>query len=414
MLACGAWVLAVTGLLSCDDNPVDDKGHIECDHFEAEGFDLEMAGMALHSQYRGNTHGTVSINAGATLASVEVLWLDVDSMHVAPASDCDQSLAFDVANSAILGITPSASNPWAVDIEAKQAGNTTFRVKIFHVDHADFTSLPIPVVVTASPADTIAPPAMAIMDGADAVATHNFDETNGPGVVTGPIVVSLGATRAGLEAWFVDGPAHPVDGARERVPIPDGLHSLSWTVADPAIVDAVPNPASEWHFDLVPNAVGRTTIRFRLLFDGSPRYTSGDIPVTVTALQPSDFNDDFTIKKNGVWNVIVNAGAVQTTHCRTANPGRFEVAAGELTDLYFLKFISATCAEVSAGTWDVQFEFADDGIASTVHHPFHWNEKDEFHILGVAPGQTTVRLFLIQGGDVQVVSPPIEVFVSGP
>jgi hypothetical protein len=412
--AVAASALAALLLASCDDNPVDDKGHIECDHFEAEGFDLVYVDSTLHSQFQGSVYGTVSVSAGGLLSTVRVLWLDTDSTHVAPAAECDQSLAFDVANSSIVGVTQSAANPWAIDIHGKQAGSTTFRVKIFHVDHADFTSLAIPITVAASPLDTIAPPAMVIMDGADAIATHNFDETNGPGQVTGPIVLQLGQNRTALEVWFVDGSQHAVDGSRDRVIIPDGPHSLSWSISETAVFDAVANAASEWHLDLVPKAVGKATIQFRLLFDGSPRYTSGDVPVVVTSLQPADFNDDYAVKKNGVWNVIVNQGVVQATHCRTANPGRYEVAAGDLTDLYFLKFIDVACNELAAGSWNVQFEFADDGVAKIVHHPFHWNEKDEFHVMGVAPGQTTVRMFLIQSGDVKVVSPPIDVLVTEP
>jgi hypothetical protein len=414
MSACSA-LAALVVLASCDDNPVDDHDHLECDHFEAEGFDLEAGGSTLHSQFQGRIYGTLTVSEGATVTGIEVKWLDVDSMHVAPEPDCDQTLRWQITQPATIGITASGGgNPWAFDLEGKQVGSTTFQVQIFHSDHADFTSLPITVDVTTVAADSIAPPALVIMDGADAIATHNFDETNGPGQVTGPIVLRMGTTRAALEAWFVDGPQISPDGSRARVDIPDGLHSLAWTVADPAVLDVVANATSDWHFDMVPNQVGATTVRFQLLFNGSPRYTSGDIPVRVTDLVPTDFNNDFSIKKNGVWTVIVNAGVVAPTHCRTANPGRLEVDAGDLTDLYFLKFIDATCGELTGSGWDVQFEFADDGIARTIHHPFHWNEKDEFHIAGVTEGQTTVTLFLMQGGNVQAVSPPIDVVVTAP
>ncbi len=403
-------------LASCDDNPVDDKNQLVCDHFEAEGFDLEAGGSTLHSQFRGNVYGTLSVNAGATVTGIEVKWLDVDSLHIAPDTECDQSLAWQIANSSIIGITAAGGgSKWAFNLEGKQLGTTTFQVQIFHVDHPDFTSLPITVDVVAAAGDTIAPPAMVIMDGASQVATHNFDETNGPDQVTGPIVARMGSPRLALEAWFVDGPPLAIpEGGRARVDVPDGPHSLSWTVADPAIIDVIANAASEWHFDVVPKQAGKTTVRFQLLFDGSPRYTSGDIPVAVTELEPADFTDDYSIKKNGVWTVIVDLGALAPTHCRTANPGRFEVAAADMTDLYFLKFIDATCGELSASGWDVQVEFADDGVGKLVHHPFHWNEKDEFHIAGVAAGQTTVTLYLIQGGDIKAVSPPIDVVVTAP
>jgi hypothetical protein len=408
----GLLLLVAGTTIACDDNPVDEHGHLDCDHFEAEGFDLVAGGSALHTQFQGAVSGTVTVNAGATITTVEVLWLDTDSLHIVPGSSCDQSLRFDIDDDDVIGIQKSPGNPWALDITGKQVGTTTFRVMVFHVDHADFTSLPIPVTVTTALADTIAPPSLVIMDGEDAIATHNFDESNGPGAVTGPVVLSLGETRAALEAWFVDGPQRPVDGARERVVIPDGHHSLAWSVADPSLVEVTANAASPWHFDMIPRLAGATTVRFQLMFEGSPRYTSGDIPVLVTALQPTDAGDDYSLKKNGVWNVIINAGVVQTTHCRSANPGRFEVGVGELSDLYFLKFIDDACKELSASGWDVQFLFADDGIARSIHHPFHWNEKDEFHVMGVAAGQTTVRLYLIRNGTVQIVSPPIEVVVS--
>jgi hypothetical protein len=255
------------------------------------------------------------------------------------------------------------------------------------------------------------------MDGAHPIATHNVFNRNDPGEipgqVAGPIVLLSGTTRTDIEAWFVDtdsilpGPDRP----RARLDIPTGsLHSLAWTVADGAIVDLVANATGKWYFDIVAKAPGKTTATFQFLYDGSVRYTSGAIPIHVTDLTPGDRLDDYTFKKNGVWTVTVDSSVVDSTHCRTANPGWFEVDAGDLTDLYFLNFINA-CATTSGAGWDIRFEFEHDFIASVLHHPFHWNERDEFHIKGVASGQTTVRLYLMQGGEVRIVSPPILVVV---
>jgi hypothetical protein len=49
-----------------------------------------------------------------------------------------------------------------------------------------------------------------------------------------------------------------------------------------------------------------------------------------------------------------------------------------------------------------------------VNHPEHWGEITIFHIEGLAAGETTLRLRLLNAGQVTMTSPPIPVVITAP
>jgi hypothetical protein len=121
------------------------------------------------------------------------------------------------------------------------------------------------------------------------------------------------------------------------------------------------------------------------------------------------------VRKNGITNVIVVNGAVVPS-CGTtiANPGRFETAAGDTTELYSFRLLATDCtaSQISSTRYSLAFEFADSAIARIVNHPEHWNETTVFHLEGVAAGQTTLTVRLLDQGLVSMTSPPIPVVIT--
>lgn len=136
-------------LISCSSNPAE-HDHDECDHFEAEGLIVKLNDSVIVQQFQGETVGAIAVTQNQAIR-VLVVFLDPDSVAIEiHDDDCpDHSLGWTIGDEAIVSIAKVANERWVVDISGLAAGSTTIRFRIFHGDHADFTSLPIDVNVAA-------------------------------------------------------------------------------------------------------------------------------------------------------------------------------------------------------------------------------------------------------------------------
>lgn len=154
------------GTTGCDDdNPAAPSA---TPHEDFEGVLIQTSdGTELIRQFEGTITGSLAVEAGSTLAGLQIWFLDENGDPARPEDDHDHdhgaeehaeeehaeeevySLAFSIDDAAVVQIVKTTGEEWAVDLTGVQAGATEVQFMVMHGDHADFTSLALPVSVTA-------------------------------------------------------------------------------------------------------------------------------------------------------------------------------------------------------------------------------------------------------------------------
>ena len=423
---------------SCGSNPVDVRpGVTQCVHADADGVVLEQSGAVLVSQWLGGINGMLSVSQGDTLRGIDVRFLAPDSTELV-LTCAEYELRTDVENNAFATATPSTATKWQIEVVGAQAGSTSVQVRYLArgprrllvagaaaegdtLRRVGFTGASIvvalglvscgkdesPMQPIPTPNPGVMPQAVQVLDGGTMAATWNYEPNRGPNRATGPIVVDQGLTLAGLIVEFLgDFKQVGFNNLRDTLDVSGPDYALNCVIADTTIAQAMPG-ASPFSIDIEGRAAGQTTMTLRLMYQGALQYESGPLDIIVYGGTPVEPNAHFILKKNGIWTVIVDQGAMVDTTCNNilANPGQLEAEADELTDLYFFRFINDMCRQEDPPPGsNLVFRFADRGIARVINHPVHWGETEEFHILGESPGQTTVRVLLITNGQVRAIT----------
>jgi hypothetical protein len=415
VLAAGLLCLAA-GLAGCSSDPIEDDG-IVCDHIDVDGMVIEGPTGSHASQWLGEVTGGLDVSAGLVQDSLSVVWLDEDSLRITVGAECvDHGLRFSIADTTIAQAVPIAGERWSFRLLGRREGSTTLRARLWHGDHADFTSLEIPVEVGAGPSAS----AVWIRNGCTVAATWNYNPDRGANVATGPLIVAPGGRLTGLTVEWL-GPWDGGDGGTEAghraILEPPGTgFRLGWSLADGAIARAEPVSCEAWRFDLVGLAAGSTTLELSLEGEAGTLYRSGAIPIRVEDGPTGQAIPDFYLKRNGITHVIVRNGALVAAACnREANPGRLDVGLGDLSDLIFLKFLDATCDtdDPSSSRDTLVFDFENRCLVEVTGHPIHWGERTFFHLAGREIGQTSMRFTFLRDGIPRWSSPPIAVRVVG-
>lgn len=534
--------MAACGLLAACSNPTESRPEPKCDHVDADGIVVEMTTATpdslLASQWQGTVGGSIALEAGHAMSGVRVTFLDADSTRIVVSTDCeDHRLAWTVADTALLDVAADGTDRWSVVLTPKQTGDTSVRFRVWHGDHADFTSLPIPVSITpgtdphaeaeglrvelagqrlatvwqgaaegavevaagdsthvltvrfldadgdaftpvgadvelaatvegtaarvapagdwsvrihglatgsatltltlmhdghadytSAPiavevlAPAVQPVALSVLEGRTHAASWNYDGDHAP-AAAGALLVDAGETREGLDVHalgpWLTGVGHGAS-HRDQVRLPNGRYRLECTVSDPLVARASVTAGDPWGLRLEGLAAGTTSAVFRVLDGDQVALQTAALPVVVVAPGAGDAQADYFFKKNGVRFLYVVDGVVtsQPGGCAApANPGHLEVAAGDETDLYLLKYLSGSCGQIDVAAGRILlFRVEEPGIVGITGHPIHWGEKTDFHLDGLAAGTTTVRCFLLNESTraVELVSPPLPVTVLAP
>lgn len=137
-------LVGALGILTACDNPVEEGGD---DHegAEAAGVILSSGEEELVRVLNLEISDTLFVPVGEEV-DIEVEFLDDhgDPIHTEDFGD-EISMQVEVQDGAVAAA--STTGPWSFSIDGQQIGETTLAVKLFHVDHEDFTTPEIPVVV---------------------------------------------------------------------------------------------------------------------------------------------------------------------------------------------------------------------------------------------------------------------------
>lgn len=394
-------------------NPVTSNPDPVCDHFDADGWVLERAGDELAVQWQAQVTGGVTLDAGSSLDSLLVVWLTPDSARAAARSDC-YSLRYEVADTTIAQAEAGAAGPWSIRLTGRIAGSTTLRLRIWHIDHADFTSQPLTVTVLAGTPHTPAGATGTLLfAGANLAASHGFHVAG----VYGKLPVALGSGGIEFGVQFLDGNDQVLAALESG-------YSLGVAVGNPALARVDPVPGAPWRFRVIPITAGATTLSLSLRWLGGAEYTSGafDLIVYDTLATPA-VPVSFLLKKSGLRHVFVRDGAEVPQCCASVSTGFLPAQRDTIEDLFNFRLLayndcalppSQRCAETtpSSSSAFIAFEFLDPALAGVVRHPEHPGEYHDFHLRGVASGETTVRLVYVTGTTVAFRSPPLRVVVG--
>jgi hypothetical protein len=118
--------------------------HVEEEHIVPDGLRLREGGEVLVTVWQGDVSGEVLVGNGRTSGPIDIAFLNADGEEFVP-SDPDFELQLPVGNATVASLTPTGA--WSFQAHGNGPGQTTFQVVIFHVDHTDFSSPPIPIRV---------------------------------------------------------------------------------------------------------------------------------------------------------------------------------------------------------------------------------------------------------------------------
>ncbi|MBN1479612.1 hypothetical protein JXA70_05020 [candidate division KSB1 bacterium] len=147
-LFCGAALLIFT-ITNCsrDKNPVSNSD-TDHDHAEAVGLIISANGVGLIRYDKGQVSGELNVKKGDMTPLLTIQFIAEDGDLFQPQGD-DYTLSWDVADAAVADVIQhDEDGKWRLHVRGQSSGSTTIVFKIFHGDHADFVSEPIPIRVT--------------------------------------------------------------------------------------------------------------------------------------------------------------------------------------------------------------------------------------------------------------------------
>jgi hypothetical protein len=135
-------LLVFTGC-SDDSNPVAGDNTT---HFEAIGLYLIESGDTIVSYIGGTVSGQIEVADSAETPLIYVKFLTDDGTVGTPQGP-EHSLQLTVADTTVAEPETHQGEDWEFHIKGKIIGQTTLEISIFHNDHPDFVSRPIPIMV---------------------------------------------------------------------------------------------------------------------------------------------------------------------------------------------------------------------------------------------------------------------------
>ena len=136
-------ILFILNGCSDDSNPVNGDNTT---HFEAIGLYLIESGDTIVSYLGGTVAGQIEVADSAETPLIFVKFLTDDGTVGTPQGP-EHSLQLTVADTSFAEPETHQGEDWEFHIKGKQIGQTTLEISIFHNDHPDFVSRPIPIQV---------------------------------------------------------------------------------------------------------------------------------------------------------------------------------------------------------------------------------------------------------------------------
>ena len=367
----------------------------------------------IAKERRGAVSGGVSMPAGASSPMIEVNLFGANSDPIDPITlAVAPTLSWAIEDTTIAAIDASVESPASLRVRGKAEGRTSLHLTLTLRDRVEYVSAAIPVVVGPGH-PSLGVEAIAVRLNSTMVASWNYSPVLTPQQATGALWLRPEVMTGVFEVEFLGAYDEQAE-ARDILDPADPKYSLGWEFQGDDLAELELIEGERFAFEAHGHIEGRTEMRFVLRYDGFDEYVSGWLPIEVVADPPGD--PDFTVTRNGIWQVIRKGGVYGDACAHTQSPGYLAATAGEITEENLFRLLNDACQRVTPdeATHTLQFEFADRGIAKALPFPEHGHAKLEFHLVGLSAGETTMRIRLLEGEQVVLVTPPIPVRVATP
>lgn len=235
-------------LTGCDNPAGNDDDH---EHHEPFGVALIMNGVEIATQENGVVSyfegDHLELEVGEETNLVSVRFINEDGERFIPDENDGYSLRWDIGNEEVLEIEQHEEDgPWSFHLVGHGAGETTLNIILWHIDHADFTSMEFEVhveeVVSSMEIQNEAGETVVTTDGSD---------------VTGGFTVSAGETTGEFTALFYDDEGDVVE-LNSEYELDWHVHGSEYASVDPVegkpysfTVTGIEQGEAEVHFSLV-------------------------------------------------------------------------------------------------------------------------------------------------------------------
>jgi len=398
----GRWLpllaLAAFTLAGCEDNPADSTDGSGCggiEHVDADG--VRVDGEAtLVRQFEGDVTGEIELEVDETLTGLRVIFLDEDEEDIVLPSGCDEwQLRWVDPDTTVARVTRNADDPWSIDVHGRAEGKTSVRLRIWHGDHADFTSLELPIHVGHDEHEIE-------IDGLRLRVDDVEIASQIEGVVTGQITAIDGETTA-ISVSFLDEKGDEIPPSE----LEDELELVAEVDDDTIANVTVPAPraGNPWMIQVEGLLPGTTTVALRLEHEDHVDFESLDLPLEV-------------VEAPGAEALMILEGCnPQATWAYDPEEGPDDATgpllgfAGETRsglEVHYLRNFTSGGGETGDEEWDV-IPLNGDGyrVRATVADPAVLDVRMEEGADGLrldldahAAGATTVVLELLVGGRV--------------
>ncbi len=273
-----AALLILTIGCSDDDNPLKPQE----EHFDAVGLIIYQSGATILDYFAPDyAPGTEEIDDTLFVSlglnpHWEVKFYDEEKNIIDPPDDEDKHFGAEFADAGVAELWWHEGEEGEFDFHIKglTAGSTTVEFQVLHVDHADFTTLPIPMVVDTTVLHDEPIGVKLVDEESDSLMATAYLEGSGIST-TDTLRVAEGETTDHIETIFFD---------ENDIEFWPGVppHSLVVTSSDTAIVAITGQEQDEpWAFKLEGKSAGECTITVFIYHDGEVGKQFEEIPVAV-------------------------------------------------------------------------------------------------------------------------------------
>ncbi|MFZ1519940.1 MAG: hypothetical protein WAU11_14255 [Ignavibacteriaceae bacterium] len=271
-------LLLVITTTSCSDET--DPVIPPTEHFEPEGWVIRDAttkpilvvwqGVIQTTWNSAAVPDTLYAPLNALSDHYTVKFLDINKNIINPPTDTDHGFGWLITNTSMLEIIRDNPTDWAFHLKGLTNGTTSLELQVLHVGHVDVKTPKIPVIIREDTTAYGEPIGLRLSyeDDGTVLATAT-DLTS-----TGSLDVQKDSLTDHIEVEFYDDlnryfqPEYP-------------LHTLDYTIANPTIVQILPEAGEPWVIRVKGLATGSTTVTLKLMVSGAAEFVSFPINVNV-------------------------------------------------------------------------------------------------------------------------------------
>lgn len=249
------------------------------EHFEPEGWVVRDAttkpilvvwqGIIQTSWNSTSVPDTLYAPLNALSDHFTVKFLDINKNIINPPTDADHQFGWLITDPSKLSIIQDSPADWAFHLKGLTIGTSTIELQVLHLGHVDVKTPKIPVIVRE---DTTAygDPIGLRLSYEDGTVIATASRTTS----TGSVDVEKDSLTDHIEIEFYDD--------QNRYYQPEyPLHILDFTIANPSVIQVLPEAGEPWVIRVKGLSTGSTTVTFRLMVAGSAEFVSFPINVNV-------------------------------------------------------------------------------------------------------------------------------------